>query len=378
MEYNTMPVPITIPLLNPNEPDILLAALHVQEGQPVRQGDPICTLETTKSTFEIQADSQGYIKGLRNKAGDTVHEGDRLAYIASDPQWTPEPQTASRQSGTAKLDHPKETASSSEIPPGLRITSPALSLARRLSLDLSQLPTGQLVTEAVVREWAQARAGLQVSKAPFDPGAIVIYGGGGHGKMVIDLLRASGAYRIAGILDDGRRSGDNIMGIQILGGQGSLNELYDQGIQQAVNAVGGIGNISVRIRIFERLASAGFACPALVHPAAYLDPSASLSSGSQVFVHAYVGCEVRVGFGCIVNTGAIVSHDCRLGDYVNISPGAILAGEVEVGERSLIGMGVTVNLGVVIGPGARIGNGATVKANVAAGTVVRAGTTWPT
>jgi len=97
----------------------------------------------------------------------------------------------------------------------------------------------------------------------------------------------------------------------------------------------------------------------------------------QVFPHAYVGSEARLGFGTIVNTGAIVSHDCVLEDYVNISPGAILAGEVHVGREALIGMGVTVNLQVRIGHGARIGNGATIKADVPDQGVVRAGSIWP-
>ena len=54
-----MPVEVTIPLLNPNEPEALLAALHVSEGQQVSTGDPLCTLETTKSTAELQAESDG-------------------------------------------------------------------------------------------------------------------------------------------------------------------------------------------------------------------------------------------------------------------------------------------------------------------------------
>ena len=33
-----MSTPVTIPLLNPNEPEALLAALHVSEGQQVAEG----------------------------------------------------------------------------------------------------------------------------------------------------------------------------------------------------------------------------------------------------------------------------------------------------------------------------------------------------
>jgi acetyltransferase EpsM len=210
-----------------------------------------------------------------------------------------------------------------------------------------------------------------------DIGAIIVYGGGGHGKALIDLLRALHIYRIAGIIDDGMSAGESIMGVPVLGGDELLAGLYAKGIRQAVNAVGGIGNSAVRIKVFQNLAEAGFSCPAVVHPAAYVENSASLAPGVQVFARAYVGSEARLGFGVIINTGAIISHDCVLENFVNISPGALLAGEVQIGAASLVGMGATINLRVSVGAGARIGNGATVKEDVPAKGIVRAGTTWP-
>jgi hypothetical protein len=58
---------------------------------------------------------------------------------------------------------------------------------------------------------------------------IVIYGGGGHGKMVIDLLRARGAYQVVGIIDDGLNSGSMIMGVPVLGGANVLARAALQG-----------------------------------------------------------------------------------------------------------------------------------------------------
>ncbi|RPI21630.1 MAG: hypothetical protein EHM70_24850 [Chloroflexota bacterium] len=366
-----MATPVTIPLLNPNEPEAYLAALHVSEGQRVAKDEPICTLETTKSTADVLADEEGFISALGFEQGQTVRAGDVLCYLAESPGWAP-PEKQGSAAG--------EAASPPGLPDGLRITRPALALARSAGLDLAQLPTGPLVTEGIVRQWiekAEAKPQFSVPSTSFDPTAILIYGGGGHGKMVLDVLRTMGVYRVAGIIDDGRQPGDRVMGVAVLGGAGILPELYAGGVRLAVNAVGGIGNIAVRIKIFNRLAEAGFVFPVIIHSTASVDPTAELAPGAQVFTHAYVGSEARVGFGCIVNTGVIVSHDCVLGSYVNLSPGAILAGEVTVGDGALVGMGVTVNLGVKIGAGARIGNGATVKASVPEGGVVRAGTIWP-
>ena len=69
-------LPVIIPLLNPNEPEAQLVAVHVQEGQKVLQDDLICTLETTKSTAEVKAEKVGYIIALRYQEGSIVRAGD--------------------------------------------------------------------------------------------------------------------------------------------------------------------------------------------------------------------------------------------------------------------------------------------------------------
>jgi len=367
-------IEIVFPLLNPNEPEALLATLYVQDGQQIAEGDLLYTLETTKSTADVHAESAGFLVGLQVTAGQTISAGDLFGYLADSPDWTPPP----KESATQKIGNlPKISAG--ELPPGLRITQPALRLAKEQGLDLTQFPIGPMVTENAVRSILKGseRAELSIPKGDFDPTAIIVYGAGGHGKACLDMLRSLGTYRVVGFVDDGIPAGEEIMSVPVLGGGEVLPSLYAKGVRLAVNAVGGIGNVKIRVKVFGKLAEAGFACPAVVHPTAFIEASATFSPGVQVFPHAYVGSEASIGFGSIINTGAIVSHDCELGSVVNISPGAILAGEVKVGEHALIGMGATVNLQAQIGAGARIGNGATVKSDVPLNGIVRAGSVWP-
>ncbi len=210
-----------------------------------------------------------------------------------------------------------------------------------------------------------------------DAGKLIIFGGGGHGKTLIELVRAAGEYFVAGIVDDGLMAGDEILGVPVLGGSGSLPGLCAQGIRLAVNGVGGINHVETRIKVFEILAEAGFRCPAVVHPTAYIEPSAHLEDGVQVLAHSYVSSSARIGFGTVINAGVVVSHDCILGRVVNLSPGAMLAGGVVIEDYAQVGMAATINLNITIGRYARIGNGATVKKDVPAGTVVHAGCIWP-
>lgn len=362
------PQPVRIPLLNPNEPDALVTAVLVEDGQRVTQGEPLCTLETTKAAHELLADAPGYVLGLCCQAGETVTAGEVFCYLAASPDQSlpeaPPPGTESPPEGEP-------------LPPGLRITRPALRLARERGIDLAALPIGPLVTADRVRSALEAGDLPPAGPGAFDPRALVVYGGGGHGKAVIELARARGGFRLVGVIDDGIPAGEAVLDVPVLGGGERLADLFEGGVRLAANAVGGIGDITSRVRVFHRLAESGFGCPVLIHPSAVIEPSARLSAGTQVFPHAYVGSDARLGRGVIVNTGAIVSHDCEVQVYANLSPGAILAGGVRVGPRSLIGMGATVNLGVSVGADARVGNGATVKEDVPAGGVVPAGSIWP-
>jgi sugar O-acyltransferase (sialic acid O-acetyltransferase NeuD family) len=209
------------------------------------------------------------------------------------------------------------------------------------------------------------------------PVDVLIFGGGGHGKAVIDLLRVLPGYNPAGVIDDSLAPGSLVLGVPVLGGSADLARIYAGGIHAAVNAVGAVANVPFREEIFARLAKAGFSFPTLVHPTAFVEPSAHLADGVQLFPHAYAGSDAEIGFGVILNVGVMVCHDCKIGRACNISPGAMLAGMVTVGARALVGMGATVNIGVQIGEGARVGNGATVKKDVPPGAIVRAGHIWP-
>jgi biotin carboxyl carrier protein len=74
--------PVLIPLINPNEPEAILASLQVCEGQLVSTGDNLCTLETTKAALDILAESDGYIVGLRFNQGQTARAGDLFCYLS--------------------------------------------------------------------------------------------------------------------------------------------------------------------------------------------------------------------------------------------------------------------------------------------------------
>ena len=352
---------IVVPLLNANEPEARVVRIHVANGQFVEKGALLFTVETTKAASEIDAPENGYIHILAREE-DLLAVGERLALLTDQ---------AGEVTEIRPIENPVVLKSER-----LRITKPAQELAWTLDIDIAKLPTDRLVTEAVIRQLAGIGAGKHVILPASEKPYIVIYGGGGHAKAIMDMVKQIGIYNIAGILDDNLPAGNRVLDIPILGTRAILPELAEQGVSLAANAVGGILDIGIRVRIFELLERAGFELPALIHPRATLEPSASVEAGVQIFANAYVGSAAILHPKCMVNTNAVVSHDCQIGAYSHIAPGALLAGEVQIGERTLVGMGVTITIGVNVGSGVRIGNGANILADVPDRAIIQAGRFW--
>lgn len=214
-------------------------------------------------------------------------------------------------------------------------------------------------------------------KFDFDPTKVIIYGGGGLSKMIIETVRVLGTYQIVGVIDDNMKKGTDVIGTPVIGGVGLLPQLVEDGIRLAINSVGGIGNYKTRLDIFQILAKEGFVCPAIVHPSAHVDPSARLDPGVLVLAQSYVSGNAVVGMGSLINNSVVVSHDCVLGVCTNLSPGSKIAGDVIIEDFAQIGMNATVNIGVKVGKECLIGNGATIKKDVPPGTRIYAGTIWP-
>ena len=195
--------------------------------------------------------------------------------------------------------------------------------------------------------------------------SVGVIGAGGHAKVVVATLQAAG-LEVAGLFDRDRdRWGDEVLGIEVLGG---LEQLSERGIARAVIAV---GDNRARSEVARELAEAGLGSPAAAHPASTVHESVLLGDGSVVFAGAVLQPDTRIGRHSIVNTGASVDHDCDLGDFVHVAPGARLAGGASVGAGAFLGAGCSVLPGVTIGAWAVVGAGAAVIRDVAAGKIVK-------
>ncbi len=183
---------------------------------------------------------------------------------------------------------------------------------------------------------------------------LVLYGAGGHCKVVIENLTSQGKINFV-VLDD------NPSQLQLLGVNVNKPSEYDLlSIQQMVLC---IGNNKIRKKVANQFPNIAFYLA--IHQKTLISShEVTIGQGTVVMAGAIINPSVKIGEHCIINTGAVVEHDCKIGDYVHICPNVSLAGGVEVGEGTQVGIGTSVIQLIKIGKWATIGAGTVIIEDV--------------
>jgi sugar O-acyltransferase (sialic acid O-acetyltransferase NeuD family) len=176
---------------------------------------------------------------------------------------------------------------------------------------------------------------------------IILIGGGGHCKAVIDVLEQEGRFNIIGIIDKPGLLGRNVLGYPIIGNDSELNNLIKQ-CENVLITIGQIRNPLPRINLFDTVLKLGFTLPSVVSPRAYVSQYASIGKGSVIMHDVVVNAGAKIGDNCIINTKSILEHGSNIGDHCHISTNAVINGDVVVGSGSFIGSGAVTKEGIRI------------------------------
>jgi len=190
-----------------------------------------------------------------------------------------------------------------------------------------------------------------------DNSRVVIYGAGGHGQVVAEIIELVGKYHILGFVDDDPTlQGQQVGGYPVLGDRSALQGLRDRGVSRCIVA---IGNNEARGELASLVKSLGFDLITVVHPSAQVSPRAAIGEGSVVEACAVIKTGSSIGRLAIINSCASIGDYVVIGERVHISPGVSIATGVEIGEGTHIGMGASII------PKVKIGRNVVVGANAA-------------
>lgn len=188
---------------------------------------------------------------------------------------------------------------------------------------------------------------------------IILVGGGGHCKSVIDVLVDSQEFNIIGLLDMKDKVGSNLLGFPIIGTDDDIPKLITKYKNFHITIGHILSNVN-RVNLYHRIESLGGSFPIIKAYDAYVSKYALIHPGTFIGHKAVINAGAKIGCNCIINTSAVIEHDSIVENHSHISTCATVNADCQVGEGSFLSSHVVINRGVKIPPESRIYSGSIV------------------
>jgi sugar O-acyltransferase (sialic acid O-acetyltransferase NeuD family) len=331
--------------------------LYFLQSEYIKKSELIFSIESSKADIDVESASEGYlyyniVKGQKINVGD-------LFYIISDEkitdwenQFKKEVETQSQDLGILISNKAKILIESNGINP----------------LDLNKKNIKEIDVINFLNSLKNENFEIIGKKYLIEGNSnaipVIIIGGGGGAKMVIDALKNSVKYQVVGILDDKLDLGYNVMGINVVGRLNDVKSLLDIGINNFILAFGVLTQRNVRYDLYLKLKELGCIFPNVIHPKAVVEQSVIMGEGNVILAMANIGSCVKIGNLNYINNNALISHDCELHENVHLAPASVLASSIIIESNVLIGMNSTLYYGITIGFGSTILNGLIINNTV--------------
>lgn len=196
----------------------------------------------------------------------------------------------------------------------------------------------------------------------------VVYGAGGHGIEMAQLIQEEKSYSFSGYIDDNIPTGIK------------LKDLHS-----STGIVLGVGDVETRRKIINKCRKYGFSVfPTIIHPATigignihtyvqslerYYSSSCEIGMGVTINAGTVLTFGIKIGHYTNINIGCRISHRVKIGDNCMISPGVIICGDCIIGNDVFIGAGSTIIQKIQIGNNVVIGAGSLVTRNIPENTI---------
>ncbi|MGI9211527.1 MAG: acetyltransferase [Methylococcaceae bacterium] len=200
--------------------------------------------------------------------------------------------------------------------------------------------------------------------------ALLLVGGGGHCKSIIDVIESSTHFTVRGIVQPRKNEGTSILGYPILGEDADLPELLSSGTD-ALITVGQIKTPAIRKKLYDLMIHLQANMPILVSDQSYVSRHSDLGKGTVVMHGAIVNAAASINVNTIINSMALIEHDVIIGAHCHVSTGARINGGVQIGDGSFIGSGAIIHQGISIGTQCIISAGSVVSKDLPDNTLYR-------
>ena len=199
---------------------------------------------------------------------------------------------------------------------------------------------------------------------------LVIYGTGGLGRGILDLIEAinyaEDTWELIGFIDDDSSKNELVNNVPVLGGIE-----YLQKIKHPINVVLAFGNPEVKKSISYVLQKNKYiSFPNLIHPNVYIPKHISMGIGNIISQGVALSANIKLGDFNLIHFNSSIGHDVTLNSYNSIYPLSAISGYVRIANQVIIGANTSVIPSKNIGSKVTTGAGSVVIKDVEDDTTV--------
>ena len=390
---------VRMPGVNANEDSAILVRWNVDNGVPVKRGQNICEIETTKSAVEIEAEAEGFLVHVA-PPGTTHSVGAPIAVIKA----------------SLADDHAAALSREPAAKPGdeRRWTKKASIVARRLGIDIEALAKskpGVTLTEADVlaAQKPSSAPAVQASTAPAAAPAatvkprvqiaaatnlgsvqiqrptlglrqhfervLLIGGAAGAGAIAVEAIMRTSHQRPAGIIDANPEThGKIIHGAPVLGDRTAVPALWAAGAFDGAIILF-TDDIDDRAELFNGLIAQGVRMTNVIDPSAQIRNDVKMGVGNAIMANGFIANGAEIGSNNFFASHNVIEHHSKVGDHNAFGPRCTACGKVTIGSYVRFGMHVGIEPYLSIGDRCIIASGTTLTTSVPENTIVKARST---
>lgn len=201
---------------------------------------------------------------------------------------------------------------------------------------------------------------------------LAIYGTGGTGREVYEIVAAMDADHVRWdriVFIDDVTDKTSLYGSEVM----AFSEAASRFMSDEVEFVIAVGEPASRRLLFERVAEHGFGFATIVHPSAFVAPSARLGKGVFIKMQSIVSSEAVIEDNVFVQADCIVGHDVHIGAHTQVSAFSHIAGHAHIGEQCYLGVRASVREDCTMGDDVVLAMGAVVMEKRVPSRVLAAG-----
>lgn len=348
---------IVIPQLDANSETVKLVRWEVADGATVAKGDALCTVETSKAIYEVEAETAGIVVRVEEE-GATVRFNVPIGYVAASAE------EMERYRSGAPIEVAKDGGDAAPS-----ATRKAVELAKRYGVELAKVPAEGIITESDVEGYLKREGKLGPDRPkPGDlPRSVrrVLVIAAGYGAMqVIDILLNYPDVHVVGCVDDDQTLvGREIFGAPVIGAIGDIPRLWEERrFDYAIVAIS--TNIKLRQRFFDECQRLGIPMINAIDPTVRINRGAVIGVGNVICSQCHIGVAAQLGDNNFISAHTSIDHHNKWGSHCTTGPNCATSGAVTVGDGVKFGTGIFIQPNLSIGEGAIIASGAIIIRDV--------------